>query len=89
MIRITQQDQIVTLTLNRAGKRNALSKKMIDAISNGLDEIEQNKEMRVLILAGEGRSFCAGMDLRGVINEPAAMGDMLHTLAHVSQRIRS
>jgi methylglutaconyl-CoA hydratase len=89
MIRITQHDHIVTLTLNRAGKRNALSKEMIDAIGRGLEEVEQNKEMRVFILAGEGRSFCSGMDLRGVIDDPGAMGDMLQDLANVSQRIRA
>jgi methylglutaconyl-CoA hydratase len=88
MIRITEQDNIVTLTLNRAGKHNALSAEMIDAIHAGLDEIEQNKEMRVMILAGEGRSFCAGMDLKGVIDDPPAMGTMLRGLGRVSQRIR-
>lgn len=89
MIRITQQDNIVTLTLNRAGKRNALSREMIEAILAGLDEVERMEEMRVFILAGEGQSFCAGMDLRGVIDDPAAMGGMLHNLAQVLQRIRA
>ena len=89
MIRITEQENIVTLTMNRAGKRNALSREMLEAIHGGLDEVEQNNEMRVFILAGEGRSFCAGMDLKGVIDDPAAMGDMLHDLAKVSQRIRA
>ena len=67
MIRITEQENIVTLTMNRAGKRNALSRQMLEAIHGGLDEVEQNNEMRVFILAGEGQSFCAGMDLKGVI----------------------
>jgi len=62
---------------------------MIEAISVGLDEVESMKEMRVFILAGEGRSFCAGMDLRGVIDDPSAMGGMLKNLAEVSQRIRA
>ena len=89
MIRITEQDHIVTLTLNRSGKRNALSKEMIDAILEGLDDVEQNTQMRVFILAGEGRSFCSGMDLRGVIDDPSAMGTMLQKLAQVAQRIRA
>ncbi len=88
MIRITEDNNIVTLTLNRAGKRNALSAEMINSIHAGLDEIEKNEEMRVLILAGEGRSFCAGMDLKGVIDDPPAMGAMLRGLGKVSQRIR-
>jgi methylglutaconyl-CoA hydratase len=89
MIRITEENKIVTLTLNRAGKRNSLSAKMIDAIHEGLDEIEKNDEMRVLILAGEGRSFCAGMDLKSVIDDPPAMGTMLQGLGRVSQRLRA
>jgi methylglutaconyl-CoA hydratase len=88
MIRITETSNIVTLTLNRAGKRNALSVEMIDAIHGGLDEIEKNDEMRAMILAGEGQSFCAGMDLKGVIDDPPAMGTMLRGLGRVSQRIR-
>ena len=88
MIRITETNNIVTLTLNRAGKRNALSVEMIDAIHGGLDEIEKNDEMRAMILAGEGQSFCAGMDLKGVIDDPPAMGTMLRGLGRVSQRIR-
>jgi methylglutaconyl-CoA hydratase len=89
MIRITEENKIVTLTLNRAGKRNSLSAEMIDAIHVGLDEIEKNDEMRVLILAGEGRSFCAGMDLKSVIDDPPAMGTMLRGLGKVSQRLRA
>ncbi|MBT4524129.1 MAG: enoyl-CoA hydratase/isomerase family protein [Phycisphaerae bacterium] len=89
MIRITELNNIVTLTLNRAGKHNALSAEMIGAIHVGLDEIEQNADMRVLILAGEGRSFCAGMDLKGVLDNPPAMGEMLRGLAKASLRIRS
>ncbi len=89
MIRITEHENIVTLTLNRAGKRNALSVKMIDALHAGLDEIEKNDSMRVLILAGEGRAFCAGMDLKGVIDDPVAMRAMLRELAKVSKRIRT
>ncbi|HIA71547.1 MAG TPA: enoyl-CoA hydratase/isomerase family protein [Phycisphaerales bacterium] len=89
MIRITELNNIVTLTLNRAGKHNALSAEMIRAIHVGLDEVEQNADMRVLILAGEGRSFCAGMDLKDVIDNPPAMGEMLHELAKASLRIRS
>ena len=89
MIRITEQNNVVTLTLNRAGKHNALSAEMIEAMHIGLDEIEQNSNMRCLVLAGEGRSFCSGMDLRGVIDNAEAMSVMLRGLAKASQRIRN
>ena len=60
MIKITEQNNIVTFTLNRPEKRNALSAEMIEAIHGGLDEVEQNDAMRVMILAGEGSIFCRG-----------------------------
>ncbi|MDP7005880.1 MAG: enoyl-CoA hydratase/isomerase family protein [Phycisphaerales bacterium] len=88
MINITEQNNIVTFTLNRPEKHNALSGEMIDAIHSGLDEVEKNDGMRVMILGGEGKSFCAGMDLKGVIDDPTAMGEMLRGLGGVSQRIR-
>ena len=88
MIQLTEQNNIVTLTMRRPEKHNALSSELIDAIHVGLDEVERNDGMRVMVLAGEGRSFCAGMDLKGVINDPSAMGYMLRGLGKVSQRIR-
>lgn len=89
MIRIIDQHNVVTLTLNRPGKRNALSTKMIDAINEGLDEIEKNMTMRVFVLAGEGQSFCSGMDLRSVFENAKAMGPTLRGLSNAAQRIRA
>jgi methylglutaconyl-CoA hydratase len=88
MIRLTQQESTVTLTLNRPGKRNALSLELIQATHSALDEVENNESMRAFIIAGEGRSFCAGMDLRGVIDNPDAMRTMLRLLSQAFKRIR-
>ena len=88
MIKITEQNNIVTFTLNRPEKRNALSAEMIEAIHGGLDEVEQNDAMRVMILAGEGSIFCSGMDLKGVLDDSTAMGVMLRGLGKALQRIR-
>jgi len=88
MIRLTEQDNIVTITLNRPSKRNALSLPLIQALHETLDEVETNESMRACIIAGEGRSFCSGMDLRGVVDDPEAMREMLRLLGLVSKRIR-
>jgi methylglutaconyl-CoA hydratase len=53
---------IATLTLNRPEKRNALSIQLLNELLAVLDEIEKS-EAQVLILAGAGKAFCAGMDL--------------------------
>lgn len=88
MIRVNQQDNIVTLTLNRPGKRNALSLDIIRALHTALDDVEKIDDMRVFLLAGEGRAFCAGMDLCGVIDDPKAMREMLRLLSQAMKRIR-
>ena len=54
--------QIAAITLNRPDKRNAMSAAMIAELQTSLDEIEKS-HVRVVILTGAGKAFCAGMDL--------------------------
>jgi enoyl-CoA hydratase/carnithine racemase len=55
---------VATLTLNRPDQYNALSDEMIDALSATLTDIGRDESIRVVVLAGAGRAFCAGHDLR-------------------------
>ena len=55
---------IATLTLNRAERFNPLSSEMIAAIHAELNAISRNPAVRVVILAAEGKGFCAGHDLK-------------------------
>lgn len=82
---------VYTLTMNRPDKRNALCPDLIEGIHTGLDIVEEEAESgeaRVMILAGAGKSFCAGMDLRGVLHDPVKMAGMLHGLSKAMARIR-
>ena len=54
---------VATLTLNRPDQYNALSDELIDALSATLTDIRRNESIRVVVLAGAGRAFCAGHDL--------------------------
>lgn len=56
------KDSIATITLNRPDKRNAISALMIAELQTALDEIEKN-HVRVVVITGSGKAFCAGMDL--------------------------
>ena len=56
-------DGICTLTLNRGERFNPLSTAMIAAIDAALDQIAGDPSIRVVVLAGAGRAFCAGHDL--------------------------
>mgnify|MGYP002024823076 CR=1 FL=1 len=77
------------MILNRPSKRNALSLELIEEMHLGLDKIENDNSIRALILSGEGNSFCSGMDLKGVIDDPKKMQIMLRRLSGVTKRIRS
>lgn len=57
---------IARLTLNRPKQYNALSGDMLTALQNAIDNIAQDKSVRVLIIAANGKAFCAGHDLKEV-----------------------
>jgi methylglutaconyl-CoA hydratase len=54
---------VLTLTLNRAAKRNALNAELIDLLHSGLERADLDPEVRVVVLRGAGKDFCAGADL--------------------------
>src|ERR1700747_3584457 len=60
----TVANGIATLTLNRPEQFNPLSRPMIAAIQADLDAIASDPSVRVVILAAEGKGFCAGHDLK-------------------------
>jgi len=62
MVRIEDQNRIRTITLNRPERRNALVPEMQEALIAALTEAE-SAGARVIVLGGEGESFCAGLDL--------------------------
>src|SRR5437899_1438403 len=53
---------LATITLNRPEKRNAISTQMMAELQTALDQIEKS-HARVAVLTGNGKAFCAGMDL--------------------------
>lgn len=61
---------------------------LITALSAALDRASREDRVRALVLAGEGKSFCAGMDLKAVQLDPVAMGGMLRMLSRVSRQLR-
>jgi enoyl-CoA hydratase/carnithine racemase len=56
-------DGVMTLTLQRPEKKNALTGAMYDALSNALERAEADASVRVVLFQGEGDSFTAGNDL--------------------------
>ena len=62
---------VVTLTLNRPHAFNALSESMIEALQAALDVVERDEGARVVVLAANGRAFCAGHDLKEMRADPS------------------
>jgi len=65
-----QQAGVATVTMNRGGQFNALSSGMLDALQRTLDALAVDPDVRVIVLAGAGRAFCAGHDLREMRASP-------------------
>jgi enoyl-CoA hydratase/carnithine racemase len=62
---------VVTLTLNRANAFNALSEAMLKALEHEFDAIGEDESARVVVLAAEGKAFCAGHDLKEMRATPS------------------
>ena len=60
---VERGDGFATLTLNRPGKRNALSVELRDAISDALDELATDPAIKAIVITGAGSVFSAGFDL--------------------------
>lgn len=88
LVSLQSSEGILTLSLQRPDARNALSLEVIDALEAAVARVASDAAARVLVLRGEGKAFCAGMDLRGVLHDPVRMGHMLQTLARASLALR-
>ena len=58
----------VWLRLQRPAAMNAISTDLLDELNLALDEIESDDSVRVVVLTGTGRAFCAGADLKALGN---------------------
>ncbi len=76
-------ERVATITLNRADKLNAWTAKMGDEVRDAMFASEADENVRVIVLTGAGRGFCAGADM-SLLSGIAAQGqvDPSHALAH-------
>lgn len=73
---------VATLTLARPEKHNALSQALIDAVRDATARIAADRDIRVVILTGQGASFCAGGDLNWMREQMASGADAKRSAAH-------
>jgi len=60
----TRAEGVATITLNRPDRLNAISGPMLTQLSKRLLEAERYRNVRVIVITGAGRGFCAGLDLQ-------------------------
>ncbi|NRP12317.1 putative enoyl-CoA hydratase echA8 [Aliiroseovarius sp. xm-m-379] len=68
----TDERGVATLLLDRADKHNAMSAQMIEELTDAAQKLGADDHVRVVILTGDGKSFCAGGDLRWMQGQMAA-----------------
>ena len=71
---VEREGPVVTLTMNRPERRNAMTLAMFARLADAWDEIDADSDVRVCILTGAGDHFSAGMDLRAMAGD-AGDGD--------------
>jgi len=62
-VTVTIEDGIADVRLNRPDKLNAIDLAMFQALADTGDGLHTDRSVRAVVLSGEGRSFCAGLDL--------------------------
>jgi enoyl-CoA hydratase len=67
-------DGVAQLTLNRPAVLNSMTSELVQSLHDHLDEIAVDRSVRVVVLTGAGRGFCAGLDLTGYGKAPHTEG---------------
>ncbi len=86
---------VAIVTMNRPEKHNAFDETVIEELTSIFNEVEHNKEVKIMILQSTGRSFSAGADLEWMkrmanydheenVKDANALAKMLHTLNYMS-----
>ena len=60
-------DHVATVTLNRPHRRNAISVRMLQLLTERLTEADEDGDVRVVLLTGAGKGFCAGLDIKDAV----------------------
>jgi methylglutaconyl-CoA hydratase len=68
LIRLNVHQHAGTIILNRPEKRNALNRVMLGELRQALDDLHLQRSLRAVILTGAGPTFCAGMDLKEMLD---------------------
>ena len=78
---------VATVTLNRPDKRNAMNMALLAALRGRFEELDGNRDVRVVVVRGAGSAFCSGMDLKEMEEQRGVPGDPEGGVIEVLQRV--
>lgn len=89
-VEMTLENGVASIFFNEPNSLNALSKKLKDDLKGALDLIEQEPNVKVVIFAGKGRTFCAGGDVKAMQAEydPIEVKKGMEVSSTIIERIR-
>jgi enoyl-CoA hydratase/carnithine racemase len=61
---VDRDSGVATITLNRPHRRNAISVRMLQQLTERFEEAEGDRKVRVVVITGAGKGFCAGLDIK-------------------------
>ena len=83
------QGGVRTLTMNRGERFNALSREMLEALERAIDDAGADPRVRAVVIAGNGKGFCAGHDLKELRahEDPAWQRDLFDVCSRVMVKL--
>lgn len=84
-LKLDLRDGVMTVTLSNPGKRNAINAQASEELCHIWDDLHVDPQVQVIILTGEGDSFCSGADVSALAD--AAQGERRKSLTNASSRL--
>ena len=91
-ILLKRESGVATIVMNRPGKMNGVDQEMCKELVAATEEVARDAEVRVVILTGTGKAFCAGGDLDSTIydiKDPQELRDIILSFGQVSINLRN
>lgn len=79
-VRVDIDGPLALVCLTRPGQHNGMDLPMLDAVRRAASRLRKDRQVRAVILHGEGPSFCAGLDVQSVLGNPAAAAGAVASL---------
>jgi len=88
-VTISVENHIADVRFNRPDKMNALDPEQIDAIIDATDKLAEMKDVRAIVLSGNGKGFCAGLDMSSFTSSgtTSSLTDRSHGNANIYQHV--